>query len=83
MDKKENKKNNNKKHCNIEMHSSVTVWSKGQVVIPKTVRDHLSIQPWDSLVTLTQWNTAIGFVKSDNLPELINYLKQQLPNDSA
>ena len=62
----------------LALHSMVTVGTKWQVVIPKDVREKLNIKPWDKLMTITKWNIAIGFIKSDKLPQVLEHLNQEM-----
>lgn len=64
--------------CDVTFHGSVTVWSKGQVVIPKAVREMLDINPWDTLVTITKDGRAVGFIKSNNLQEMMDYISSEM-----
>ena len=61
-----------------EFHSTVTVWTKGQIVIPKDVREKFQISPWDKLVTVTKWTMVIWFIKSDDLPKLKEYIEYEM-----
>ena len=65
--------------CNspVEIHGSVRIGSRYQFVIPKVVRDKLSIHPGDSLITLTLAG-ALGLIHSSSLPRLISYIDTQL-----
>jgi len=56
---------------------NVTVWPKGQVVIPKEVRDLMEINPWDSLVTISKWS-AVGFVKNEDIKAVMEYLQWEM-----
>lgn len=40
--------------CSMKMYGSVTVGSKGQVVIPSDVRRILAIEPGDTLFVVTK-----------------------------
>lgn len=44
----------NKKTCEVAMYGTVTVGSKGQIVIPKDVRTKLGIESGESLIVLTK-----------------------------
>ena len=61
-----------------EIHSSVVVWSKGQIVIPKDVRDKLSIKSGDTLTVITKGGIAIGLIKNSDLPALLSYLQNEI-----
>lgn len=47
--------------------SSVTVGEKGQIVIPKAVRDMFGIEPGDSLVLMADTKRGIAIVNYDKL----------------
>lgn len=63
--------------CGIKLHGTVTVWPKGQVVIPKEVRDTLGIEPGDSLITITKQDRVVGFLKMD-LQDFMQYMQQEI-----
>lgn len=53
----------------------VTVWSKGQIVIPKEIRDTLNIIPGKKFVTLLKDDKYLWLIDHedmDNLRELID-----------
>ena len=64
--------------CGVRMFGSVVVGSKGQVVIPKDVRDELSIHTGDTLVVVTKHGKAIGMIKADDLHEFMEYMKREM-----
>lgn len=62
----------------LALYSAVTVGTKWQIVIPKEVRKKLNINPGDKLVTITKGNIAIGFIKSENFPQVLEHLNQEM-----
>ncbi|OIP53254.1 hypothetical protein AUK10_02570 [Candidatus Gracilibacteria bacterium CG2_30_37_12] len=64
--------------CDVKMYGSVTVGTKGQVVIPKEIRDDLSINPGDILMILTKHGKAIGMIKADDMPAFMEYMQQEM-----
>jgi len=60
---------------------TVTVWSKGQIVIPKEAREELNINEWDKLMVLTKHGMAIWLIKSDNMPKFLSYMQKELEED--
>lgn len=64
--------------CNIKMHGSVVVWSKGQIVIPSDVRKMLEIEPWDSLFCITKDGKAIWLIPTQNLNDFMEYMKSEM-----
>lgn len=61
----------------VKMHGSVTVGTKGQVVIPKDVRDMLDISEGDTLMTMTKYGKFVGFIKAEDMEEFIELLKAE------
>lgn len=59
------------------MHATVTVGSKGQVVIPKEVRDMLNLNEGDNLLTITKYGKFVGFVKTEEIQQFIELLKSE------
>ncbi len=53
---------------------TVTVGERGQVVIPKKVREHFKIQPGDTLTVIGDQERGITFIKASSLAELAGYL---------
>lgn len=76
MDQK--KYNELDKQCGVRMFGSVTVGTKGQVVIPKEVRESLSINPGDTLVVVTKHSKAIGMIKTDDMEAFMEYMKKEM-----
>lgn len=64
--------------CNIVIQWSVTVWPKGQVVIPAKVRHELNIKEGDQLMVITKHRMAIGLVKAEDMPKMLAYLQSEL-----
>lgn len=62
----------------IKMYSTVTVWTKWQVVIPQEVRELLWIKPWDTLMVVTKHNKAVWMVKMDDIKELMSYMDKEI-----
>ena len=68
------------KEWGIKMYSTVTVWTKWQVVIPQEVREALNIKPWDTLIVVTKYDKAVWMVKTDDIWELMEYMKKEMQN---
>lgn len=66
------------KECGVKMFGSVTVGTKGQVVIPKEVRGELGIKPGDTLVVVTKHNKAIGMIKTDDMQAFMEYMQKEM-----
>jgi len=78
MDKQECNALNKK--CGVKMHTTVTVGTKWQVVIPQEVREMLGINPGDTLMVVTKHGKAVGMVKMDDVDELMEYIKAEQKN---
>lgn len=61
----------------VKMHGSVTVGTKGQIVIPKDVRDMLEIVEWDTLMTMTKYGRFVGFIKAEDMEDFIELLRAE------
>lgn len=68
------------KKCGVKMHTTVTVGTKGQVVIPQEVRELLNINPGDTMMVVTKHSKAVGMVKMDDVNELMEYIKKEQMN---
>lgn len=66
-----------KQKCKIKLYGTTTIWPKWQLVIPKEIRDLLSISPWDSMTIMLKDNKFIWIIKNDDLKDLIDYLKNE------
>ena len=53
---------------------SVTVGEKGQIVIPKAVRDMLGIKSGDSLVLLAHPESGIGIPPSNQVEKILQQI---------
>ncbi|MBP8017016.1 AbrB/MazE/SpoVT family DNA-binding domain-containing protein [Candidatus Gracilibacteria bacterium] len=62
----------------VKIYSTVTVGSKGQIVIPKEVRIALNINFGDNLIVITKHNKAVGMVKIDDINELLDFMKTEI-----
>lgn len=63
--------------CNMKLFWTTTVWPKGQIVIPKEIRDKLNILPWDSMTVVLKDDKFIWIIKNENMKELLEYLKNE------
>lgn len=66
------------RECGVRMFGSVTVGTKGQIVIPKEVREVLDISTGDTLVVVTKHNKAIGMVKTDDMEVFMEYIRKEM-----
>jgi AbrB family looped-hinge helix DNA binding protein len=61
----------------MKLHGTTTIWPKGQIVIPKEVRDILKLSPWDSVAIITKDDKAVAIIKKENIQELLEYMKSE------
>ncbi len=66
-----------KKLINLKVVWTTSVWERGQVVIPKEVREILDIKKWDNLVVLMKDDKYIWMVKSGNIWDLMKYITSE------
>lgn len=66
-----------KVHVGVKMHGSVTVGTKGQIVIPKDVRDMLGITEGDTLMSMTKHGKFVWFIKAEDMGDFIDLLKSE------
>ncbi len=64
--------------CDMKMHTTVTVGTKWQIVIPQDVRSMLGIKPGDTLMVITKHQKAIGMIKTDDMAEFMAYMRVEM-----
>ena len=72
-----------KKMINLKVVGTTIIWTKGQIVIPKEIREKLNLNPWDNMVVLMKDDKYIWLVKNDNIWDLMKYITSEwveLPN---
>lgn len=63
-----------KLHFKIKIWWTSTVGPKGQVVIPKEIRNEMNINPWDSILFVyNPEKFHVWFIKNENLQSVIDY----------
>ncbi len=70
-------------HDGLKMHSTVTVGTKGQIVIPVEVRTLLNILSWDILMVVTKYEKAIGIIKMDDIDEMLEYMQREIQDSTG
>jgi len=63
-----------KELCDIKLFWTTNIWPKGQIVIPKELRDRLNLNPWDSVWIIVKNDKYIGLIKNQDIRELMEYL---------
>ncbi len=66
------------KKCNLKIKLWWTwvIWSKWQIVIPKSIRDAVDLNPWDSVALLYSTEKKhISIIKNDDLNDLFELAK--------
>jgi AbrB family looped-hinge helix DNA binding protein len=66
----------------MEMHGSVTVGTKGQIVIPVEARKKLGIEEGDKLMVITKGDMAVGLVKVDDMQRMLEHLNQEIQKNA-
>lgn len=61
-----------------QLCGTVTVGTKGQVVLPKDVREKLGIKPKDQLLVFLKAGHAIGLIQARDLEMLQKNLEQEM-----
>lgn len=63
--------------CELKIVWVANIWPKGQIVIPKEVRELLNIQNGDSFVVILKDNKFIGLVRNQDMDELMAYIDSE------
>jgi len=66
-----------KKIINLKVVGTTSMWTRGQIVIPKEIRDKLNLEPGDNMVVLMKNNKYIWLVKNDNIWDLMKYITSE------
>lgn len=62
----------------VKLHGTTTVGTKGQIVIPASVRKELDIKQGDQLLVMVKLGKAIALVKANELDELHKAIEKEL-----
>lgn len=63
--------------CDMTFEWSLTIGPRWQVVIPKAVRERLSLTEWDQMMIIIKNNMAIGLVKTEDRGQMMEYLRNE------
>jgi len=61
-----------------QLCGTVTVGTKGQVVLPKEVREKLGIKPKDQLLVFLKEGHAIGLIPAQDAKMLLEHLEEEM-----
>lgn len=61
--------------CEMKLYGTTTIWPKGQIVIPKDIRDKLDLKPGDSMTVLLKNDKFIWLVRNQDINELMEYIR--------
>lgn len=68
----------NTKACNPPSLFTVTLWTKGQIVIPKEAREMLGIDTGDKIILIAK-NDSIMCLPADHMQHFVQLMQEQLP----
>lgn len=71
-----------KKTCTPPSIYTVTLWSKGQIVIPKEARDMLGIVTGDKVILIAK-DDSIMCLPADHMQHFIQLMQQQLQQQNG
>jgi len=60
-----------------KLYGTTTIWSKGQIVIPKDARDALWLNPWDSVSFVVKDNDLIAVIPNDSMDALVEFVRDE------
>lgn len=60
----------------IKLYGTTTIWPKGQLVIPKDIRDKLNLNPGDSMTIVLSDDKFIWLIRNQDIRELMEYLEK-------
>lgn len=61
-------------HMKLEIVWTWSIWPKGQIVIPKAVRDKVGLKPWDNIVVLLKDGKYIWLAKNDDMTAIMKFI---------
>lgn len=73
---------NKTKICTPPSIYTVTLWSKGQIVIPKEARDTLGIATGDKIILITK-DDSIMCLPASHMQHFVQLMQQQLDQSSV
>ncbi|MDP2091207.1 MAG: AbrB/MazE/SpoVT family DNA-binding domain-containing protein [Candidatus Gracilibacteria bacterium] len=67
----------NKIKCNMKLFGIVTVGPKGQIVIPKDLREKIGLSSGSTLAIMLKDDKYIGLVKNEDMGEIMKYIESE------
>ncbi len=61
----------------MKLYWIVTVWPKGQIVIPKDLREKLNLETGSSLAVILKDDKYMWFVKNEDMWALMTYIQSE------
>ncbi len=68
---------------NDKLYGSTVVGTRGQVVVPAQARKDLGIRPGDRLIVIGKAGKALGFVKAEQLAEILGSVLEGIDGSEA
>lgn len=60
-----------------KIYGTVTVGTKGQIVLPNELRKRLNIEPGDQFFVVLKFDQVIGLIKANDFEELHHYMERE------
>lgn len=65
-----------KEECH-KFEGTVTVGTKGQIVIPAEARKKLGIEPGEKLLVYTTYDKIVGLIRADDIDEFMLFMSNK------
>ena len=59
----------------LKIEGTASIGSKGQIVIPKQVREKFDLKPWSDVIVLSVLHATI-LIKSENLTKMLSHFEK-------